>query len=156
MVLVAFLAFAGLGSRYAARVVQRLPAARLGRPLALAAGASAGLALLLLGLLPWLQPRALAWPLSLKGLLTLTSLAPLAFCMGMPFPLGLARVAAAVPAWLPWAWGINGCASVLGRRAGHFAGHSFWLCRRHRPGLRPLRRRGAAVARPTRRRHALG
>jgi hypothetical protein len=27
--------------------------------------------------------------------------------------LGLARVSAAAPALVPWAWGINGCASVL-------------------------------------------
>jgi hypothetical protein len=40
-------------------------------------------------------------------------IAPLAFCMGMPFPLGLAQVAARAPALIPWAWGINGCASVL-------------------------------------------
>ena len=39
---------------------------------------------------------------------------PLAFCMGMPFPLGLARVEAADARLVPWAWGINGCASVTG------------------------------------------
>ena len=31
----------------------------------------------------------------------------------MPFPLGLARLRAAAPALVPWAWGVNGCASVL-------------------------------------------
>ncbi len=31
----------------------------------------------------------------------------------MPFPLGLRRVAGRAPALVPWAWGINGCASVL-------------------------------------------
>jgi len=41
-------------------------------------------------------------------------IAPLAFFMGMPFPLGLSRVAAAAPALIPWAWAINGCASVVG------------------------------------------
>jgi len=34
--------------------------------------------------------------------------------MGVPFPLGLSRVSAAAPALLPWAWAINGCASVAG------------------------------------------
>ena len=33
--------------------------------------------------------------------------------MGMPFPLGLAQVAKQAPDLIPWAWGINGCASVL-------------------------------------------
>ena len=33
--------------------------------------------------------------------------------MGMPFPLGLRRVAETAPAFIPWAWAINGFASVL-------------------------------------------
>jgi hypothetical protein len=45
--------------------------------------------------------------------LTLALIAPLAFLMGMPFPLGLSRLAGEAPAFIPWAWGINGCASVL-------------------------------------------
>ena len=40
-------------------------------------------------------------------------IAPLAFFMGMPFPLGLSRVWSGAPALVPWAWGVNGCASVL-------------------------------------------
>jgi hypothetical protein len=38
---------------------------------------------------------------------------PLAFAMGMPFPLVLARLRAVAPAMVPWAWGVNGCASVV-------------------------------------------
>ena len=34
--------------------------------------------------------------------------------MGLPFPLGLERVAAEAPDLVPWAWGINGRASVVG------------------------------------------
>jgi len=41
-------------------------------------------------------------------------LAPLAFCMGIPFPTGLQAVADEHAPLLPWAWGINGCASVVG------------------------------------------
>jgi hypothetical protein len=33
--------------------------------------------------------------------------------MGMPFPLGLARLATRDDALIPWAWGINACASVI-------------------------------------------
>ena len=40
-------------------------------------------------------------------------IAPLGFCMGMPFPLALARLAQSTPDLIPWAWGINGCASVI-------------------------------------------
>jgi hypothetical protein len=31
----------------------------------------------------------------------------------MPFPLGLARLGRETPELVPWAWGINGCASVV-------------------------------------------
>ncbi len=40
-------------------------------------------------------------------------IAPLGFCMGMPFPMGLSRLSRTIPALIPWAWGINGCASVI-------------------------------------------
>ena len=40
-------------------------------------------------------------------------IAPLAFLMGMPFPLGLARLSREAPGMIPWAWSINGCASVV-------------------------------------------
>ncbi len=48
-----------------------------------------------------------------KILVSLVLIAPLAFFMGMPFPLGLSRVWSGAPALVPWAWGVNGCASVL-------------------------------------------
>ncbi|MGR8930854.1 MAG: SAM-dependent methyltransferase [Gammaproteobacteria bacterium] len=38
---------------------------------------------------------------------------PLGVCMGMPFPTALARLGEARPELLPWAWGVNGCASVI-------------------------------------------
>jgi hypothetical protein len=52
-------------------------------------------------------------PPSAKIGVTLGLIAPLAFFMGMPFPLGLADTAVGAPELVPWAWGINGCASVL-------------------------------------------
>ena len=33
--------------------------------------------------------------------------------MGLPFPLGLSRLAREAPDFVPWAWGLNGCASVV-------------------------------------------
>jgi hypothetical protein len=32
----------------------------------------------------------------------------------MPFPLGLSRLADIAPGFIPWAWGLNGFASVAG------------------------------------------
>ena len=40
-------------------------------------------------------------------------IAPLAVCMGIPFPLAMSNLAREAQHYLPWAWGINGCASVI-------------------------------------------
>jgi hypothetical protein len=64
-------------------------------------------------LLPPLFSASMPLPDPAKVALSLALIAPLALCMGMPFPLGLSHVSAAAPALVPWAWGINGCASVL-------------------------------------------
>ncbi|HIJ66513.1 MAG TPA: SAM-dependent methyltransferase [Candidatus Hydrogenedentes bacterium] len=49
-----------------------------------------------------------------KIVLSVGILAPLAFCMGIPFPSGLQILSNDRQPLLPWAWGINGCASVVG------------------------------------------
>jgi spermidine synthase len=114
VVLCAFLVFAGLGGGYAAQITRRAPTAQHhGRPIALAVAGIVGVAVLDLVLLELLVQRGLGWPAATKMTLTLVLIAPLAFCMGLPFSLGLACVASYRPAVLPWAWGINGCASVL-------------------------------------------
>jgi hypothetical protein len=49
--------------------------------------------------------------------LTIAVLAPVAFMMGMPFPLGLRLLDRSGSQWaelIPWVWGINGATSVLG------------------------------------------
>ncbi|MGB2984858.1 MAG: hypothetical protein WBE26_03165, partial [Phycisphaerae bacterium] len=38
---------------------------------------------------------------------------PLGYLMGFPMPAGLARLHRGAPALIPWAWGVNGFASVL-------------------------------------------
>lgn len=48
-----------------------------------------------------------------KSLIILLTIAPLAFCMGIPFPAGLSQVSGRHPEVVPWAWGINGCVSVV-------------------------------------------
>lgn len=40
-------------------------------------------------------------------------LAPLGMLMGIPFPKGLGQLSRQSPWLIPWAWGINGCASVI-------------------------------------------
>jgi hypothetical protein len=46
--------------------------------------------------------------------LSVALIAPLATLMGMPMPTGLRMLRASAPELLPWAWGLNGAASVLG------------------------------------------
>ena len=64
-----------------------------------------------------LAPLLFGWLIGtaefLRILLSVMLIAPLAFFMGMPFPLGLRRLAEEAPDFVPWAWGINGFASVV-------------------------------------------
>jgi hypothetical protein len=63
--------------------------------------------------LPLISSTIMALPEIMRIFSAFVLAAPLAFVMGMPFPLGLAAVQQSFPHLLPWAWGINGCASVL-------------------------------------------
>ena len=104
-VLAGFLVFAGAGSFVASRLRDR--------PRAPGWAAGGIVLLLLLQALALPPPPGIVESMAARVALTLALIAPLAFLMGMPFPLGLARLAAESPAFIPWAWGINGCASVL-------------------------------------------
>jgi hypothetical protein len=110
-VLAAFLVFAGLGSAWTAHLPQDGAVAARATLYAVLLIALLGAAYtLLLGpLFEQLTQLGMAARIAISTLL----IAPLAFCMGMPFPLGLAQVGAKSPELIPWAWGINGCASVL-------------------------------------------
>ena len=55
--------------------------------------------------------------LPVKMLICSLLIAPLAIPMGIPFPLGLARLAQGRKTLLPWAWGVNGFFSVIGASA---------------------------------------
>jgi hypothetical protein len=71
------------------------------------------IAILYIILLPMLSSKIMALPESLRIISAFIIAAPLAFVMGMPFPLGMAALQQNSPHLMPWAWGINGCASVL-------------------------------------------
>ena len=113
VVLSAFLLFAGLGSRSAPFLLARLPAMRLPQTSWPVAGIALLVTLYLLTA-PLLMKHGLGLPDPVRVMLAVAMIAPLAFLMGMPFPLGMARLAANAPALLPWAWGINACATVVG------------------------------------------
>jgi hypothetical protein len=63
-------------------------------------------------LMPLLQQTMHA-SLPVKLLIVLLLIAPLAFCMGIPFPAALWRLARTSATEIPWAWGLNGCISVI-------------------------------------------
>jgi hypothetical protein len=64
-----------------------------------------------LGLHTLLTPL-LSWPLSTRIAIAFTVILPFA-AMGIPFPLVLRQLGQSRAELLPWAWAINGCASVV-------------------------------------------
>jgi hypothetical protein len=102
-VVLAILLFSGLGSLAAPRVpvVAGFAVAALG-------------AILYPAVLRPILAAALGASLIVRLGVAVLSLAPLGFFMGVPFPRALALVEAIDAQLAPWAWAINGCASVLG------------------------------------------
>ena len=63
---------------------------------------------------PSLTAALVGTPRAVKVGAAFIVIAPLATLMGTPFSRAMARLNALDSAPLPWAWGINGCASVIG------------------------------------------
>ncbi len=134
VVLTAFLVFSGVGSYVADRRLgagvsgPASQASGRGLPASKSAAQSAGarrlvrgavlliaaLGVLYILLLPPAFRAAAGWPDAARVASSLLLLAPLAFLMGIPFPVGLQLTSNARPSLVPWAWGLNGAASVLG------------------------------------------
>ncbi|HQK26170.1 MAG TPA: hypothetical protein PK393_11680, partial [Synergistaceae bacterium] len=64
------------------------------------------------GLMP-LFSATLSWDPGAKRLLVVLAAALPSLALGMPFPQGLSWFGGRSPAFLPWAWGINGAFSVI-------------------------------------------
>lgn len=101
-VLLAILVFSGIGSLLAPRV-PLIPGF-----IALSLGAT-----LYPVLLRPILSATLGIPLLARLIVAVLTLAPLGIFMGVPFPRALAVVERIDPQLSPWAWAINGCASVL-------------------------------------------
>ena len=56
---------------------------------------------------------ALGWPLLLRVVVAIVSLAPVGVLMGVPFAKGTALLERVSPGLISWAWAINGSASVI-------------------------------------------
>jgi hypothetical protein len=112
VVLSGFLVFAGLGSALSERVGRRA-AAGGHSPVVVAVVAIVLIAATYVVILPVLFDRFIGLVDVVKVIIAIGLIAPLAFFMGMPFPLGLSYIAKTAPDFIPWAWGLNGFASVV-------------------------------------------
>jgi len=94
----------GLGSLLSARLSKVLPQVIVSLGL---------LAFIYPLLLPRIFETLLGQSLPLRLLVSFGALAPLSFTMGVPFPWGIRTLGTMSPELVPWAWGINGCVSVV-------------------------------------------
>jgi hypothetical protein len=110
VVLFSLLIASGIGSRWSGR----FPAEQLPRLLPQLLGVVAALVVAyVLALSPILERLAqLEQPSRIAVAVAL--LAPLGLAMGMPMPTAIRILARAAPEIIPWGWGVNGAASVMG------------------------------------------
>lgn len=110
--LAGFLAMAGLGGGITSRWYRSQD--RMLKKAGIAALLVAGLVLLYLMILPALLNTLMGIPLLLRIPLALLLIMPLALAMGFPFPLALSGLKKIEKQAVPWAWGLNGCGSLIG------------------------------------------
>jgi spermidine synthase len=107
VVLCAFLVFAAAGSWLAGRW-------QAAGKVTLAVIAMGAISLLYLAILPYLFQALIHLPDTAKIMISVALIAPLAMCMGVPYPTAMMRLAGTAEEAIPWAWAINGFASVVG------------------------------------------
>ena len=105
-----FLLFAGIGSHVSGRLLKSW---KIKQVLMLSCLGIGLIGLTYLWLLGPIFEIATTLAMPYKVLMSIIMLGPLAFFMGMPFPTGLTLLAENAEHYIPWAWGINGCASVI-------------------------------------------
>ena len=114
IVLAAFLINAGIGSAWSRHLLKKHSCQQVIR---WAISGIIVLSLLYIVVLNPLFSLLIALPIVVKICLSLILIAPLAICMGMPFPVALSTLADNTQgqgqAYIPWVWGVNGCASVI-------------------------------------------
>ncbi len=110
VVLFSILIFGGLGSRFTARWKEEEAPSRILKviPLLIA------LSVVYLFALSPLFYSLIKVPAFGRVIISVVLLAPFAFMMGMPMPLGLKELNRKFHGLVPWAWAINGSFSVLG------------------------------------------
>lgn len=108
-VLSSLLVSAGVGSYLSGKFIQSAQ-----KRLAIIVIGIAALIIFELTLSPRIFHLLLGVPLILRIVCSVGLIAPLGILMGMPFPLGISLVHRTSSELIPWAWGINGYATVVG------------------------------------------
>jgi hypothetical protein len=111
--LCAFLIFSGLGSLYVQHRMKLASTSAIAVLLRRSVFLIGLITVFYIVVLPLISSTMMVLPETMRIISAFVLAAPLAFFMGMPFPLGLATLQKSCPQLIPWAWGINGCASVL-------------------------------------------
>jgi len=104
MVLAAFLICSGAGSAWSDRYRRAAPAT--------VAGILVLVLILFAAMLPTVVHLLQPAPLLIRAVVAFVLLGPVAFVMGMPFPMGIRAVAGSDSTRTAWAWASNGFASV--------------------------------------------
>jgi predicted membrane-bound spermidine synthase len=110
VVLFALLLFSGVGSRLSGAIPARDVGRRLLAVLAVVAVLVTAASVVLSPLFAALVHLARPWRIAVA----VAALAPLGLAMGMPLPAAVRLLDREAPDMIPWAWGLNGAASVLG------------------------------------------
>ena len=111
--LCAFLIFSGLGSLYAQKKIYTTSPGNIQTLLNRSVTLICAITLIYIFAFPHITDTIMAMSEPARITAAILLAAPLSFAMGMPFPLGLTATRNNDPQLMPWAWGINGCASVL-------------------------------------------
>ncbi len=104
LVITCMLTCSGLGAMSATRFAAR-------RSLVVAVALVIAWCALMWAVLPGAMVAALTLTYPMRIALVVLAMAPVSVALGLPFPLGLARLGAGGA--LPWAWGLNGAFSVV-------------------------------------------
>jgi len=107
-IIFSFLFFSGLGSRYSQQFKEK--------SIFYLKWIIPGICILLVlyqSLIPVIFQHTLLFSIPIRFMLTSFLIAPLAFLMGMPFPLGISIVAERKGNMIPWVWATNHFCSIL-------------------------------------------
>ena len=109
VVLFSMLVFAGLGSLFSERL-----GGTIDRNLSLVGTALVLMVLLIALVYPAIFHHSLGFSFPLRIWVAVLLIAPVGFVLGIPFPIGLKFLGESGPDSIPWAWAMNGYATVIG------------------------------------------